>query len=445
MSDPQKFLASLHDSLRLTAEEKKESREILASAMASQPSPAAESAFAALRAERLTPTESAAARAALTAAIGDASTGKGNKKRTAEELLASLSTSFTLSETERGEHRELLKALSGDSRTARLLSAEDLQLHPIEKSLVRAELIRKIEGRRMPVRQQVTIGRFVLSRSLATVFAAFVLLFVSGGAFVSAAESTIPGDFLYGFKTGVNEKVLAAFRSDASWSLRKVERRLEEAQVAAGRATLTGDQEKDVIAAIGSAFDDAERASTSDEELTRLRELRREEFDNDPSLPSEKKSLVKHLADIRRIQTRGIVSKAMQSEVSIPLPHIEDSTETGSPAASSSPTGKPSASLPSGGTPVLERAVPAAKETLKQVLPAVTTPSAADPEERSSAKAETPPPVSAVEPSASPQTEAPSQAVSSVMGAVSSAAGTPPLDLPAAVDAPADPLPGGLR
>jgi len=75
---------------------------------------------------------------------------------------------------------------------------------------------------------------------LVTLLVAFVMA-VSGGTTL-AAESTIPGDFLYPVKVHVNENVRSAFHvseeSKAGWEAARAERRLEEAAVLAQNGEL---------------------------------------------------------------------------------------------------------------------------------------------------------------------------------------------------------------
>ncbi len=307
MRDVFSIIGSLRDFLRLSAREKQEFRDVLRTIVSSDLPPDLEATLRALRSVRLTPTESASVRAILAAEV------RGSSRLPLEDLLASLAT-LKLSEQERDEHRDLLRALSDDPRAPRHLSVADLHLRSEEKSVIRADLIRNIEARRMSLRPGLSVRRFVVVRSLATVLAAVVLLFASGGAIVSAAESTIPGDFLYGLKTGVTERVLAAFQSKDAWAMQKVERRLREAQVAAARPSLTDEQESSVIYAIDAALADAEKTSSTPENLRRLRQIRHDEFDDDDSLPSEKTTVLRHLRDIRRIQSRGILSTMSSSD-----------------------------------------------------------------------------------------------------------------------------------
>lgn len=76
--------------------------------------------------------------------------------------------------------------------------------------------------------------------SLAT---ALVLLFCLASVGTVSAESTLPGDALYGLKTGVNEKVLGWFAqsksSKAEWQLSLADRRLHESELLAKENRLT--------------------------------------------------------------------------------------------------------------------------------------------------------------------------------------------------------------
>lgn len=76
-------------------------------------------------------------------------------------------------------------------------------------------------------------------------FAMLALVLVVGVGSAYAAESTVPGDFLYGVKLGVNEPVRAALASGveakASWHAEAAERRMKEAEILSAAGTLTGE------------------------------------------------------------------------------------------------------------------------------------------------------------------------------------------------------------
>jgi hypothetical protein len=82
--------------------------------------------------------------------------------------------------------------------------------------------------------------RFVFSRVMV---AAVAILIVIGGSTAYAAEGSVPGDFLYSVKVGVNEPVVGAFAfsntAKAKWHADVAEARLSEAEMLAARGELT--------------------------------------------------------------------------------------------------------------------------------------------------------------------------------------------------------------
>ncbi|NCO05051.1 MAG: hypothetical protein GW939_02790 [Candidatus Magasanikbacteria bacterium] len=119
---------------------------------------------------------------------------------------------------------------------------KDLGLHADEKSVVRDRLVQQMQLQ--PVRilasnrqdiQHAKKGKFLFFNQkymFAKILVA-VILALTGGTSV-AAETALPGDFLYPVKVEVNERVrsVASFSTEAkaNWETRVVERRAEEAQ-----------------------------------------------------------------------------------------------------------------------------------------------------------------------------------------------------------------------
>lgn len=72
-----------------------------------------------------------------------------------------------------------------------------------------------------------------------------VIAVVIGGGASVAAENSLPGDFLYGVKTGVNERVMAAFSANAeakaNFEASMAERRVEEMERLAVKGTIEAD------------------------------------------------------------------------------------------------------------------------------------------------------------------------------------------------------------
>ncbi len=85
------------------------------------------------------------------------------------------------------------------------------------------------------------------------IIALFVALFVSiGGS--AYAESALPGDLLYPVKIRVNENVRAmtslSAEAKADWSVRRIERRLEEAELLAAKEKLSTDVSKYIASSV---------------------------------------------------------------------------------------------------------------------------------------------------------------------------------------------------
>ncbi|MBI2984162.1 MAG: hypothetical protein HYY50_00870 [Candidatus Kerfeldbacteria bacterium] len=122
-------------------------------------------------------------------------------------------------------------------QSVRLTDAESASLrHKLER-LVRGESIDRHGWRRW--KTILIPHRLQLMPILSVIIAAAVV--VSSGV-AAAAESARPGDPLYQWKVGVNEEVRAAFsfssEARANWDMRRLERRLEEAEALAASGRL---------------------------------------------------------------------------------------------------------------------------------------------------------------------------------------------------------------
>lgn len=131
-----------------------------------------------------------------------------------------------------------------------LKTLKSLALTKNEKQAVRAELVRHM--RPMP---RISFA-ILLARPLA---AALVIILLVSGSVALAAETSLPGDFLYPVKTDINERVqgalMARFGSGIDWQMSRAERRLEEAEQLLSEGRLTAE----AIAQIQNRFE----ASTS--------------------------------------------------------------------------------------------------------------------------------------------------------------------------------------
>jgi hypothetical protein len=116
---------------------------------------------------------------------------------------------------------------------------KSIKLSPEEKSAARQSILNFIV--RNPVSHPISVrpnfwsNIFLTKLSLSSTMAILLLLsvIVSGGVAVGA-ENALPGDILYPVKIGVNEEVrgwlIVSEQSKADWEVRRVERRLEEAE-----------------------------------------------------------------------------------------------------------------------------------------------------------------------------------------------------------------------
>jgi hypothetical protein len=106
-----------------------------------------------------------------------------------------------------------------------------LKLSEAEKRAMRETL--SFYVRANPVPENKLISIFQMTRVHATVFSAVILFFLSGSASV-LAEKSLPGDFLYPLKTGVNENVMGLFavstQAKAQLEVNLAERRLSEVE-----------------------------------------------------------------------------------------------------------------------------------------------------------------------------------------------------------------------
>lgn len=104
---------------------------------------------------------------------------------------------------------------------------------------------------------------------------AIALVFVSGTGVSLAAERALPGDRLYSVKTGVNERVRETFSlTDAAkiaWELRRVERRVDEADELSSQGRLSGDT-RSMIEEDATLYASRAEELASDEERERVEE-----------------------------------------------------------------------------------------------------------------------------------------------------------------------------
>lgn len=92
--------------------------------------------------------------------------------------------------------------------------------------------------------------------------AAFVLLF-SIGTPMYAAESALPGDFLYAVKVSINEQIRSFLSfsptSKALWEIRRAERRLEEASVLLETGKISTEEGEEILKNLRANMDSVEQ------------------------------------------------------------------------------------------------------------------------------------------------------------------------------------------
>lgn len=116
-----------------------------------------------------------------------------------------------------------------------------------ERARLRARLERAMDERpalvASPYFPRIAFGPFAFPARMAYGLAALLLVVAVSGSTAYAAESAVPGDLLYGVKTGVNEPVALAFsvsaQSKAQTHAAIAEERLAEAEALASKGTLT--------------------------------------------------------------------------------------------------------------------------------------------------------------------------------------------------------------
>jgi len=99
--------------------------------------------------------------------------------------------------------------------------------------------------------------------------AIIAIMLIAGGGTSYAAESSVPGDFLYPVKIEVNENVKSAFavsnEAEASLQARLAEERLEEAEELAARGELTAETSANIITRLQAHYQEAEERSEASE------------------------------------------------------------------------------------------------------------------------------------------------------------------------------------
>jgi len=159
-----------------------------------------------------------------------------------------LAKHLSLTEKERRSTRAVLlqhMALHHASQAIRLTAAEKQEGRAELLSFLRAH---PVQAQRLPLHWFQVLGSFLQLHIPAMALAA-LLIFIGGGA-AYAVEYSLPGDILYPMKVRVieplRERLLWSPTARAVWTLRRVERRLEEVDELALSGRLTEEQREKV-------------------------------------------------------------------------------------------------------------------------------------------------------------------------------------------------------
>lgn len=155
---------------------------------------------------------------------------------------------ISLSEEEKAASKEeLLQAMQFRKEIAML---EELRKHPATQlhSSEKAQVLNTLYSQKPNQRtawQRIRSAIFIQVPSIA--LSVFIVAGLSGGGLGFAAEYASPGDSLYGFKVYINEKIASFVTSDpekrADWSVRMLERRIDELHALMDREEVSQDAE----------------------------------------------------------------------------------------------------------------------------------------------------------------------------------------------------------
>jgi len=132
------------------------------------------------------------------------------------------------------------------------------------------EVVRVGEASRSIEQVPESTSLFNLFKQPKSMTAAIIaIMLIAGGGTSYAAESSVPGDFLYPVKIEVNENVKSAFavsnEAEASLQARLAEERLEEAEELAARGELTAETSANIITRLQAHYQEAEERSEASE------------------------------------------------------------------------------------------------------------------------------------------------------------------------------------
>ena len=171
--------------------------------------------------------------------VRDASNARLPPYMDAEHFLAQ-AKKVSLSASEKASMKESVFAMV--AAEGLLAGAKDMKLSPAERAHMKEAIFAEIGS--SPIRLWNPLKIFT------SVFAVFILLVGAGSGISYAAESSLPGDFLYSVKVNVNERVRASLKTSAddiaAFETELVERRLAEAEALARTRALT-EEKKELI------------------------------------------------------------------------------------------------------------------------------------------------------------------------------------------------------
>jgi cytochrome b involved in lipid metabolism len=122
-------------------------------------------------------------------------------------------------------------------------SAKKVSLSLREKSLMKERISSYMYSTKIPVKTSMSFSSFFSYRSMYLMPALAIVLLISGAGTSYYAQNSLPGDVLYGVKTGVNENVESLFaispEARAQVDLKQVSTRLDEAEKLSVAGNLT--------------------------------------------------------------------------------------------------------------------------------------------------------------------------------------------------------------
>ncbi len=212
-------------------------------------------------------------------------------------------------------------------------------LLPEEKAAMKSHLLHFMQQHPLvtPVAARFAWFGFTKTPAFRVVSLAAMALLVGGGSIAFAAQNALPGDRLYGFKTGVTEKVLAwtmfSEQAKASYDLNLVQLRFQETEQAASENRLNAEASVQVNALLNRHIADAKQRIEHLKQGQTVAEAIQINSDLEASLNANARVLDKIANDRGAVSSAGVkpilkdvkdtVSKVKQSrksdELDVPL------------------------------------------------------------------------------------------------------------------------------